>query len=48
MYGERDVVGASQLSELLCERVVHPEAALEVDLTRRVPAFEKRIHRLAG
>jgi hypothetical protein len=34
MHGQRDVVCASELSELLRERIVHPEPALEIDLAR--------------
>ena len=42
VHGERDVVLARQLAEALRERVVHPEAALEVDLARGVAALEER------
>ena len=49
---ERDVGVARDLSEPLCERVVHPEPALEVDLARAVAALEdeleRRLRRLAG
>ena len=46
MHRERDVVLSGELAELLGERVVHPEPALEVDLAGRVPAGEKNLDRL--
>ena len=46
MDGERDAVFAGELTETLCERVVHPEAALEIDLARCVPALEEQLDRL--
>ncbi len=46
--GERDVVLARELAEPLRERVVHPEAALEVDLARRVAALEQELDGLFG
>ena len=51
MHGKRDVVLASQLAEALRERVVHPEAALEVDLAGGVAPLQedldRRLRRLA-
>src|SRR5262249_21128654 len=46
--GERDVVLACQLAEVLGERVVHPEAALEVDLAGRVSAFDEELDGFFG
>ena len=48
MDGERDVVLAGELAEPLGERVVHPEAALEVDLAGRVAAFEEQLDACSG
>ena len=48
VHGESDVVLSSQLAEALGERVVHPEAALEVDLARRVAPLENELDRLLG
>ena len=48
VHRERDVVLARELAEPLRERVVHPEAALEVDLAGRVPALEEELDRLLG
>jgi hypothetical protein len=48
VHGQRDVVLASELAEPLGERVVHPEAALEVDLAGRVAASEEELDRLLG
>ncbi len=48
VHGERDVVLACELAEALRERVVHPEAALEVDLARVVAAREERLDCLLG
>ena len=48
VHRERDVVLSGELAEPLRERVVHPEAALEVDLARGVPAFAKDVERLLG
>ena len=41
VHGERDVVLAGELPEPFRERVVHPEAALEVDLARGVAPLDK-------
>ena len=46
VHRERDVVLARELAEPLGERVVHPEAALEVDLAGVVPALEEDLDRL--
>ena len=46
--GQRDVVLARELAEPLRQRVVHPEAALEVDLARVVAALEQELDRLLG
>ena len=43
VHGERDVVLARELAEALRERVVHPEAALEVDLACRRSRASSRI-----
>ena len=48
VHGERDVVLARQLAEALRERIVHPEAALEVDLARVVAASEQDLDCLLG
>jgi len=48
VHREGYVVGTSELSELGCEGVVHPEPALEVDLARCVRAVEKRSYRSLG
>ena len=48
VHGQRDIVLARELAESLGERVVHPEAALEVDLARRVPSLEEELDRLLG
>ena len=48
VHRERDVLLPGELAESLRERVVHPEAALEVDLARRVRALEQDVERLLG
>ena len=48
MHGEGDVVLAGELAQALGERVVHPEAALEVDLARGVAPLEDELDRLLG
>ena len=48
VHRERDVRLARQLAEALGELVVHPEAALEVDLARGEPAREQRLDRRLG
>ena len=45
VHGERDVVLARELAEALGERIVHPEAALEVDLARRIAPLEQELDR---
>ena len=45
---ERDVLLARELAEALCERVVHPEPAFEVDLARRVASAEEDLDRFVG
>ena len=42
VHREHDVALARELAEALRELVVHPEAALEVDLARREAALEER------
>ena len=46
--GKRDVVLACELAEPLREGVVHPEAALEVDLARGVAPLQENLDRLLG
>ena len=48
VHGERDPAPARELPELLGPRVVHPEAALEVDLTGRVAALAEELDRFLG
>ena len=48
MHRQCDIGGARELPELLRERVVHPEAALEVDLTRCIPALDESLDGLLG
>ena len=48
MDGERDVVLPRHLAEALRPRVVHPEAALEVELAGRVSALEQDLDRGLG
>ena len=45
VHRQRDVRLARDLAEPLGEVVVHPEAALEVDLARREAALEQRLDR---
>ena len=45
VHGEHDVGRRAALAEVGCEVVVHPEAALEVDLAGREPTFEQRVDR---
>ena len=51
VHGERNVVFAGELPEPLRERVVHPEATLEVDLAGGVAPLhedlDRRLRRLA-
>ena len=46
VHRERHVCRAGDLSELLGPRVVHPEAALEVDLAGVVAPFEQELDRM--
>ena len=48
MDGKRDVVLTRELAEPLRERVVHPEAALEVDLAGGVAPLQENLDRLLG
>src|SRR4051794_28301879 len=43
VHRQRHVGGAGDLAELLGPPVIHPEAALEVDLTGVVPALEQQL-----
>ena len=46
VHGEHDLAVAAEVAEALCERVVHPELALEVDLAGRHAALQQQLERL--
>jgi len=48
VHGERDVALTRQLAETLRKRIVHPEAALEIDFARVVTASEQDLDCLLG